>query len=376
MTNLRALIDATAPAWQRHLEETFESGQFILGRQVSGFEREFAAYLRAAHAIGVASGTDALELSLRCAGVMSAGQEVLTSPVTSPYTALAILAAGATPRFADVDPRTLLLDPDDAGRRMGPNTAALIPVHLYGQPCALGRFALLARQSGAVLIQDACQAHGARFHRQPLAEYSSYLAYSFYPTKNLGCLGDGGAVVTHNPAIAERLRLLRDGGRRNDQISCIAGINSRLDELQACYLRAFLPHLDDWNAHRRQVAVIYDELLSGLENVHPIDRGSESVCHLYVIRARHRDALRRHLAERGIATGVHYPVPLHLQPAFQSCGLKAGDLPHAERACGQILSLPIWPYMSESIAERVAQAIRRFSHTQATNGGRQSRSFG
>jgi dTDP-3-amino-3,4,6-trideoxy-alpha-D-glucose transaminase len=360
MCNLRFLLDATAPAWRGYLREVFDAGQFVLGRQVARFEREFAGLLGAQHAIGVGSGTDALEISLRCAGVSEPGQEVLTSALTSPYTAVAIRAAGAAPRFADVDPQTLLLDPADAAQRITGATAALLPVHLYGQVCALDRLQDLARRSGAVLVQDACQAHGARFDGKALTNYSACVAYSFYPTKNLGCLGDGGAVLTNCAEAAGHARLLRNGGRREDQIAWFCGVNSRLDELQACYLRAFLPHLNEWNAHRRHIAAIYDALLSTCETVQPVRRSPESVCHLYVIRTPYRDALRERLSQLGIATGVHYPAPLHLHPAFRSCGLRQGDLPHAERACNEIVSLPLWPGMPDSMAEQVAGAVVAF----------------
>ncbi len=364
MCNLRLLLDA-APEWQLYIQEVFDSGQFILTRQVDAFEREFAQWLGARYAVGVGSGTDALEISLRCAGVSQAEQEVLTSAVTSPYTALAVLAAGATPRFADINPKTLLLDAEDAGQRITANTAAILPVHLYGQVCALDRFLNLARRPAAALVQDACQAHGACYRGRPLADFSSYVAYSFYPTKNLGCLGDGGAIVTNDIQTAERARCLREGGQRGDQIAWVRGINSRLDEMQACFLRAFLPHGEEWNAERRRIAAVYDALLRDCEIVQPVERGPDSVCHLYVIRTPHRDALREWLAQRGIASGVHYPTPLHLHPAFRSCGLRKGDLPHAERACDEVLSLPLWPGMPESMAEQVVDAIEGFKSTVA-----------
>ncbi len=364
MCDLRVLLDA-APEWQLYLREVFDSGQFVLARQVAAFEREFARWLGASYAVGVGSGTDALVMSLRCAGVSEAEQEVLTSALTSPYTALAILAAGATPRFADINPETLLLDPEDAAQRITPNTAAILPVHLYGQVCALDRFLDLARMAAAALIQDACQAHGARYRGRPLADFSPCVAYSFYPTKNLGCLGDGGAIVTNDTATAERARCLREGGRRADQIAWIRGINSRLDEIQACFLRAFLPHVEEWNSQRRQTAAVYDALLRGCEMIQPVARGPDSVCHLYVIRTPHRDALREWLAQRGIAAGIHYPAPLHWHPAFRSCGLRKGDLPHAERACGEVLSLPLWPGMPESMVEQVADAIKDFERLAA-----------
>ncbi len=359
LVNLKPALEATEPVWRANLEQLFQRMHFILGEQVAAFEREFAAALGARFAVGVGTGTAALELCLREAGITSSRNEVVTSPLTAPFTGLAILAAGCTPRFADIDPDSLLLDPDDAGNRATRRTAALIPVHLYGLPCDLHRFSALARTLRAVLIQDACQAHGARFQGRPLAGFSPYVAFSFYPTKNLGCLGDGGAVVTNRAESAKRLRILRDGGRSGGHVSRLPGINSRLDEMQACYLRAFLPQLDQWNAQRARIAAIYDEMLSGCPGVRLLAR-SGSVCHLYVIRVRERKRLRECLARQGITTGVHYPVPLHLQPAFKDCGLKRGDLPVAEKACREILSLPIWAYMPEEAARSVAERILRF----------------
>lgn len=360
MVNLKPLLDATSSEWRANLCDMFARMHFILGEQVGAFECEFAASLGARFAVGVGTGTAAIELCLRAAGLTKPAQQALTSALTSPFTALAILSAGATPRFADVDPDTLLLDPASAAEHAGRKTAGIVPVHLYGQPCDLPRLSALARRLGAVLVQDACQAHGARYRERPFTSFSPFVAYSFYPTKNLGCLGDGGAVLTSRAAIASRIKSMRDGGRRNDQVSRIVAINSRLDEMQSCYLRAFLPRLAEWNAERARLAALYDEALAGFEPVRPIRRAPGSVNHLYVVRAARRERLREYLKQHGIMTGVHYPVPLHLQPAFQPCGLKKGDLPHAERACREILSLPLWPCMPESAVEEVSGRIRGF----------------
>jgi dTDP-3-amino-3,4,6-trideoxy-alpha-D-glucose transaminase len=347
MVNLGPMLLKTRAAWPANLTQLFEAGQFILGLQVSEFEREFAAASGAKYAVAVGSGTAAIELGLRAAGLGESGAEVLTPALTSPFTAQAILAAGCKPRFGDVDEAHLLLDP----ARIGKRTRAIVPVHLYGQPydCA-------GLPRGPVVVQDACQAHGAaRFTRN-----SAYVAYSFYPTKNLPCLGDGGAVTTDSKRAADALRLLRDGGRRGDQVSRIRAVHSRLDEMQACYLRAFLPELAAWNAERTRLAAGYDALLAGCDGVRPVERRAGSVCHLYVVRARRRERLRRFLLERGIATGIHYPVPLHWQPAFCEFGPKRGALPVAERACREIVSLPLWPGMSGDMVEEVAARIREF----------------
>jgi dTDP-3-amino-3,4,6-trideoxy-alpha-D-glucose transaminase len=280
--------------------------------------------------------------------------------LTAPFTGVGIVSAGCRLRLADVDPDTLLLDPADVENRATRRTAAIVPVHLYGQPCDLARLRPLARRLGASLIQDACQAHGASHRGKPLTAYSPLVAYSFYPTKNLGCLGDGGMVATAGAAAARRIREMRDGGRRGGQVAHVRGINSRLDEMQACYLRAFLPRLEHWNDWRRRVSAIYDEMLAGVDGVRPVRTSAESVRHLYVVRAKKRGRLRDRLAGQGIGTGVHYPVPLHRMPAFRACGLKHGDLPNAEKACREVLSLPLWPYIGEDQARYVAENVRSF----------------
>ena len=353
VVNLKPAIDATRAEWQAQLDAMFARGQFILGAGLAAFEQEYAASLSAKFAVGVANGTDAISLCLRAERVTG---ETITTALTAPFTGIAITSAGAKIKFADVDPETLLVDPDDLGNRITKRTAALVPVHLYGQPCRIDRIAKL----GPLVIQDACQAHGALFHGRPLTAFSNYVAYSFYPTKNLGALGDGGAIVTNRAGVSQRLRLLRDGGRKGGQVSYETGINSRLDEMQCCYLRAFLPYLPEWNAHRRKIAAIYDEALAGCAGVRLVKRHACSVSHLYVVRAKRRDRLREALAGKGIGTGIHYPVPLHLHPAFASAGQRKGSLPHAEKACREIVSLPVWPYMPESGALEVAERIRDF----------------
>jgi len=357
VVNLRPAIEATRADWQARLDALIERNHFILGPEGAAFEEEFAAAMGGLFAVGVANGTAAIELCLRDARVTG---EVLTTALTAPFSGIGILASGAKIRFADIDPATLSLDPADAGNRLRKYTGALMPVHLYGQPAAIDQFQKLARAHHLPLIQDAAQAHGARFHGRPLPGYSQYIAYSFYPTKNLGCLGDGGAIVTNSSTIQKRLRQWRDGGRRGGQVSFFAGINSRLDEMQACYLRAFLPKLPEWNAWRARIASLYDQALRDCPGVTLIQRWPCSVHHLYVIRAQRRTRLREYLSKRGIGTGIHYPVPLHLHPAFASAKQKKGDLPHAERACREILSLPLWPYLSDSDALQVAEAIRSF----------------
>lgn len=353
--DLKSAIAETQPRWCENLAELQERSSYILGRQVELFEQEFAQAMGAAFAVGVGSGCGAIEICLRAAGVTRDYQHVLTTALTAPFTAVAIQAAGATPVFADVDPETLLIDPADAANRLTRRVAALVPVHLYGQVCRIEEIVRLARSARVPIVQDACQAHGAA----EFTHFSPYVTYSFYPTKNLGALGDGGAIVTSSARVARAAREIRDGGRRGGQVSYVRGINSRLDEMQACYLRAFLTRLPAWNARRVEIARMYDERLRDVRGVRLVARPRPSVCHLYVVRAARRDRLREFLAARGIATGIHYPVPLHLQPAFRG-KLKKGDLPVAETACREILSLPLHPFLSADQVNFVADSVKKF----------------
>jgi dTDP-3-amino-3,4,6-trideoxy-alpha-D-glucose transaminase len=358
--DLRPLLRETKGEWKAALARLFERSQFILGEELAAFEREFAAEISAPYAIGVSTGTSAIELCLRAAGLYGSGSETLTTPLTAPFTGLAILSAGCKPRFADIDPETLLLSPEDAAARATRRTAAVMPVHLYGQPCDLPAFSRLASELDAVLAQDACQAHGAECGGRPFTAFSPYVAYSFYPTKNLGCLGDGGAVATNRKAVAGKIRLLRDGARSKGHVSLEPALNARLDELQAAFLRIFLRRLRGGNEQRRRLAACYGEALRDCPGISLVRHTAGSVYHLFVVRAQRRERLREYLAQHGVQTGVHYPVPLHLQPAFEDCGLKRGDLPHAERACREIVSLPMRPGLTESDVTRVSGIIRAF----------------
>ncbi len=308
--------------------------------------------------MGVGCGTAAIEIALRLSGITRREQEVITSPLTAPFTAHAIVAAGATPVFADIDPSTLLLDPARVAEKITPRTAAILPVHLYGQCCDLDALAPLARKCGAVLIEDACQAHGALYDGRPLGAGGRLVAYSFYPTKNLPCLGDGGALLVNDAEQDRRARLFRDGARGPGHVAQFPALNSRLDEIQAALLHVFLRYLDDWNSQRRRLAQIYDRELAEMEDIRPVGRNPQSthVMHLYVVRAKKREQLQRFLAEQGIGTGIHYPVPLHRQPAFQT----ADRCPVAEQAVEEILSLPLWPFLAEEDVGFVTQQIRAF----------------
>lgn len=360
MFDLRPLMRRASKSARAYITEMYAGGQYILGRQVSLFEEELASAFGARHAVGVGTGTSAIEISLRAANTGRAASEVIVPALTSLFTAQAVLASGATLRIADVDPETLLLTAATAGQAWTARTAAAVAVHLYGTPCLLTPLSGLCRANSAALIQDACQAHGATHLGRPLSTYSPFVCYSFYPTKNLGCLGDGGAVLTRSANANRLLRLLRDGGRRGGQVAAIQAVNSRLDEFHACYLRAFLPHLDESNSHRRRIAGLYRECLAGIPGVRLLAENAESVHHLFVIRVRRRKALRDFLASHGIQTGVHYPVPLHRHPAFRSTVPAGLCLPAAERACREILSLPIGLHIRPADARRAASLVRRF----------------
>jgi dTDP-4-amino-4,6-dideoxygalactose transaminase len=340
-------------------------GWYILGPEVAAFEAEFAAWLGVDHAVGVASGTDAVLLALRALGV-GPGDEVITVAHTAVATVAAIELAGATPRLVDIDPATYTLDPARLAAAITPRTRAIVPVHLYGAPADMDAVLAVARAHGLLVVEDCAQAHGARYRGRMVGTLGDAAAFSFYPTKNLGALGDGGAVATHRPEVAEQLRLLRQYGWRERYVSDVAGHNSRLDELQATILRVRLRHLDAENETRRRLAARYDAALTGLSIARPTARpGDCPVYHLYVIRTAERDALAAHLREKGIGTGVHYPVPVHRQPAYAHLGYGPGSLPATEAAAAEVLSLPMYPDLAEEAVDGVAVAIRQFYETSS-----------
>lgn len=358
--DLRQAIEETAPEWRANLEQLLARGQFILGPGLREFEQRFAAWTQAPYVVGVGNGTAAIEICLRAEGITDPRFEVLTTPLTAAFTAVGIRGAGPRVCFADVDAETLQLDPGSVERHWTRSTKALVGVHLYGQPCRADALSRWARRKGALFVQDAAQAHGARVNGRALTDWSTYVTYSFYPTKNLGALGDGGAIATASPRRANRLLQWRDGGRRGGMVAISEGINSRLDEMQCCFLLAFLTRIEEWNKRRADLASHYDKLLEGCEGVRLVRRTGESVHHLYVIRAERREKLQAHLAAHGIGCGVHYPVPLHLQPAFAGSSQRRGSLPVAERACKEVISLPLYPHLTHSQVEQVSTMVRRF----------------
>ena len=329
----------------------------FLGSNVRALEEEFARYCGASFAIGVASGTDALHLALRGCGV-GPGDEVITVSHTFVATAEAIVLAGARPVFVDIDPQTHTMDPSRIEAVVTPRTKAILPVHLYGHPAHMEPILDLARAYNLKVVEDACQAHGATYNGRKVGTLGDAAAFSFYVTKNLGSYGTGGMVATNNEEVASTVRLLRTHGMADGHTQVLIGVNSRLDEIQAAILRIKLRQLDQWNEGRRARASIYDRLIATKPVETPVERpGSRHVYHLYVIQADDRDTLREWLRSRGVATGVHYPIPVHLQPAFQSFGYARGSLPITEAKASRVLSLPVYPELTTEQVHYVAQCI-------------------
>jgi dTDP-4-amino-4,6-dideoxygalactose transaminase len=341
--------------------DVVDSSQFILGEQVRRFEEEFAAYCGVQYAIGVDSGTSALELALRALDV-GPDDEVITAANTFIATVLAIWATGARPVLADVDPETYNISLTGIEQAITSRTRAILPVHLYGQPADMDPIVELAQQHGLAVVEDACQAHGARYKGRAAGSLGDAAAFSFYPAKNLGCYGDGGIVVTNSSQIAESVRMFRDYGQREKYVHLLKGYNHRLDTLQAAVLRVKLPHLDEWNAARRSHARQYDQLLAGNGLILPsVADYAEHVYHLYVVRTEKRDALRAHLQAQGISTGIHYPVPVHMQEAFKDLGYRAGDFPVTEECAAQVLSMPMYAELEPVQVSEIAESILDFA---------------
>jgi dTDP-4-amino-4,6-dideoxygalactose transaminase len=348
---LRQDIDAA-------IKRVIESAAFILGPEVAAFEAAFARFVGSPEAVGVASGTAALHLALLACKV-GPGDEVITTPHTFIATAEAISQSGATPVFADIDPETFTIDPTAVERAITPRTRAIVPVHLYGHPANMTPLLELAASRDIWVIEDAAQAHGAEFKGRPCGSIGALAGFSFYPGKNLGAFGDAGAVTgTDQPAL-QRVRKLRDHGRLTKYEHDEIGFGERLDGLQAAILSAKLPRLEAWNDARRRVARAYDELLADVPVVLPKSQSwATHAYHLYVIRAPRRDDLLAALDREGIKAGIHYPIPLHRQPAYRH--LEAGPYPETERAAAEILSLPMHPHLSTTQIERVAETIKAF----------------
>ena len=348
LVDVKAQYAPLIPELRERFDAVLESGRFIFGPEVEAFEREAAAFLGVPHAIGVANGTDALVLAFEALGI-GQGDEVICPAFTFYATAETIARVGATPVFADIDPETLNLDPEDVAARITPRTKAIVAVHLFGRPALLAELAAL----GVPVVEDAAQAFGA----EGIAGTGICSTFSFFPTKNLFALGDGGLVTAHDDGIAEQVRLLRFHGSRDKTTFELVGTNSRLDAIQAAALRVFLPHLTGWNAARREAAVRYAELgLGELVELPPDEPGH--VYHMYVVRTPRRAELQEALAVAGIASAAYYVTPMHLQPALAYLGWKRGSLPETERAAAENLALPMWGGLGGDEQERVVETMR------------------
>ncbi len=334
------------------------SGNYILGGAVAELEKRVAELCGVSHGIGVASGTDALFLSLKACGVWP-GDEVITSTYSFFASAGTIWNAGARPVFVDIDPETFNLDPVQVRQRLSKRTKAIMPVHLFGQCADMGPISELAREAGVAVIEDAAQSIGATWQGKKSGSIGTAGCFSFYPTKNLGAYGDGGMIVTDDSSVAEKLRLLRVHGAKPKYFHSIVGFNSRLDALQASILLVKLDHLDDWSKKRRQNAAVYDELFQNTEvKVPKVKEGNVSIFNQYVVRVPNRDAVREHLKKNGVDSDVYYPLPLHLQECFRELGYKKGDLPNSERASEESLALPIYPELTLEQQRYVASSLK------------------
>ena len=345
------------------IARVIDRGWFILGPELDGFEQAFAAATGASHAVGVGNGTDALAIALRAAGV-SAGDEVITSPLSAAYTALAIMMVGARPVFADIDPARLTVDPRAVAAAVTPRTAAILPVHLYGQAADMDGIAAVASRNGLGIIEDCCQAHLATCGGRAVGSFGIAAAYSFYPTKNLGALGDGGALTTNDDRVAAHARRLRNGGQTDRYHHAEFGVNSRLDEMQAAVLAERLRGLAEMTRLRRALAARYRAGLEGIESVIvPPERDAGHVYHLFPVLANNRDALQSHLKRHGVETLVHYPVPIPRQAALGSEAPR--QCPIADDVCTRVLSLPLYPTLDGSAVDQIVAAIRSFSMASA-----------
>jgi dTDP-4-amino-4,6-dideoxygalactose transaminase len=359
LVDLRAQHASIGEALDAAIAGVVAHGQFVQGPEVAEFEQSFAEFCEARYCIGTSNGTTAIELVLRAAGI-GPTDEVVTTPFTFIATVGPILLAGARPVLVDVDPETGLIEADAVESAITPRTAALVPVHLYGQTVGLDAFRVLADRHKLFLLEDAAQAHGARWRGRRAGSVGDASTFSFYPGKNLGAFGDAGCVTTNDEALARRVRKLRDHGQidkyRHDEL----GTNARLDTLQAAVLSAKLPHLDKWNDLRRQHAKAYDDAFAAVAGAEPIHIADHAlpVYHQYVVRLAHRDEARAALAEVGIASAVHYPVPLHRQPALE--GLVSGSFPAAEQLAREVLSLPVFPELSAEQRDSVVAAVAGF----------------
>jgi dTDP-4-amino-4,6-dideoxygalactose transaminase len=357
--DLKAQYQSIKPEIDAAVTRVLESSQFVLGAEVAEFEREFAQYSGASECVALNSGTSALHLALLAVGV-GPGDEVITVPFTFVASVAAVLYAGARPILIDIERRSFTIDPSAIQAAITPRTKAILPVHLYGQPADLDPILEVAHRHGLAVIEDAAQAHGAKYRARPVGSIGDISCFSFYPTKNLGAYGEGGAITTNNPEYAKKIRMLRDWGQEGKYHHVLRGYNYRMEGMQGGILRVKLRHLEEWTEARRAVAAQYDRLLadSGVEL--PAEMAwARHVYHVYTLRTEDRDGLQASLRADGIQTAVHYGIPAHLQPAYADLGYGVGSLPESEAAARQVLSLPIYPELSETAIAKVVSAVKR-----------------
>ena len=370
--DLRAQYKTIAQEINAAIQGVLDRSDYILGEEVRLFEEDFAKFIGSTHALGVGSGLDALELALRAYGI-GPGDEVITAANTYIATVLAIIAAGARPVLVDMDPATYNIDPTAIEAAITPRTRGIMPVHLFGQPADMEQILAIARKHDIIVIEDAAQAHGAMYAGRRAGTWGHAAAFSFYPGKNLGAYGDGGAVTTNDPAIAEKIRQLRNYGQRVKYEHVTAGTNSRLDTIQAAILRVKLRRLDAWNAARQKHAAAYNSLLAGGPYVLPgVAANRAHIFHLYVIEADNRRQVQELLSANGVATGIHYPIPIHMQEACKELGYHYGDFPATEAASDRILSLPMYPELSEEQLEHVASVLLESSRQSSKKSMRET----
>ena len=360
LVDLKAQYHSIKPEIDAAISRIFENTSFILGSEVATFEQSMAQYCETEYAVGVSSGTAALQMTLMAYDI-GEGDEVITTPATFIATAAAISHVGGTPVFVDADERTCNIDPTKIEEAITPRTKAILPVHLYGQPADMGQICDIARAHGLRVIEDACQAIGATYRGHKAGSLGDVGCFSFYPAKNLGAAGDGGMVVTSDAEVAERIRKLRDHGRTSHYGHAMVGFTHRLDALQAAILAVKLEHLDDWNAARRRHAATYSALLADTDLLLPYEAvGCRAVYHLYAVRTANRDGLLTYLRENGIGASVHYPLPVHLQPAYKDLNRPKGSYPVAEAIAESVISLPIYPEMANAQINEVVDAVKSF----------------
>jgi dTDP-4-amino-4,6-dideoxygalactose transaminase len=356
--DLKAQYRSIKPEIDAAIARVLDTCQFVLGPEVAGFEQDFAVYSGTSECIALNSGTSALHLALLAAGV-GPGDEVITVPFTFVASVAAVVYAGAKPVLVDINPRSFTMDPVAVEAVITPRTKAILPVHLYGQPADMDPIMEVARRHNLVVIEDAAQAHGAKYKGRPVGSIGHMACFSFYPGKNLGAYGEGGAVTTSNAEYARTVRMLRDWGQDRKYHHVLRGFNYRMEGFQGAILRVKLRHLDSWTEARRTIVSKYNQLLadSGMELPTQMPWATRHVYHVYTVRTKEREVVQAALEKEGIQTGIHYPIPVHLQPAYADLGYKRGDFPHSEKAADEVLSLPLYPEMTDDHIQSVSQAV-------------------